>query len=642
MSDTSNASYPSVSAASPPPPPPHVRVTNDDSNADNSNDIYNQAKIIKVGIYDTTQFTILQAFPWTKAAEFCDAIASKIDLTPNDIQYYTLILVHTRTYDSPSKKYHCVCTLRLDDNIIDVLTNVAKKQAHKFKDDGSANVYCTWYYKDIRTSPLRISETGDLSGNSSTESEHDLPLSDLSYLRQGERRGYLLKRSSKDPNLWRKRYCMVSDNFWCVDARRKDSPRARSIILTPSMSILDHSPSLDYPLCFVLHDNAGTHFFRAPTQLEHQIWIDEVRSRIILARDSEAIKMADIIIGDEEVAKAIRLQRGMSPIVTSCIRSMLKSMIDKYTLEIDQDSTMNYQCINSSSGNRNSSNRNSGSIRMHRKKLNARSSIYHKETQALLQCTLQNKCHTACNSDNSNDNSNNSSSSIVSILHSRNNAIATAIRFIKAVHRYKELFRHDLSTTALHQWQNSCSIYQQFLSSKLDVFKRQHTDTTTDTTGTGTGNDLWNLSMAALTIVHETVYSNVRRDATNATAAANGGHIHNTSNRTGIARRASNNNNFWSRTFTFTASTAEDEVFNSTDSANDNITKQNEYIILDSKVYTLIDDTIHPPMLLFDSLVSDIEQKLYMTDYHDKATNGISDTSSSSSSTCVSGISITN
>ena len=252
-----------------------VSLSDDDDN-DNS-------RLLKVQLYDTKgSYTILEAYPGTKASDILDAIINKIDLTPEESTYYTLILVHSRLYQgsiTPLSRYHCLKTLRSDDDVWETLNYVISKQASKYdklEGFGASKVHNRWFFKDIRTTPVDMGD--DVSGNSSSDEEESISLSEMSYLRQGERRGYLLRRSNRDPNLWRKRYCVLTDKLWCMDVKRL-YPRSRCIKIGASTIVTDRTPSLDYPNCLVIHDTGSTNFLRASTTLEQHNWQDDIYQR---------------------------------------------------------------------------------------------------------------------------------------------------------------------------------------------------------------------------------------------------------------------------------------------------------------------------------------------------------------------------
>jgi len=139
---------------------------------------------------------------------------------------------------------------------IDTINNMVALKHKNASDTPLLNVTrVRWYYKDVRTAPLEIGDTGEIIGEyaldhfsyiyseaakpiSESESIHlheqdsdifidafehstaptaaaavsggyeegefEISFSDLAYLTKAERKGYLLKRSNRDVNLWRR------------------------------------------------------------------------------------------------------------------------------------------------------------------------------------------------------------------------------------------------------------------------------------------------------------------------------------------------------------------------------------------------------------------------------------------------------
>jgi hypothetical protein len=71
-----------------------------------------------------------------------------------------------------------------------------------------------WFFKDSRTTPLEFGE-GELSGEESSEGEGAVSvdwsaLHDVWSAGPASLTGWLMKRSSNDPNLWRRRWCVLT------------------------------------------------------------------------------------------------------------------------------------------------------------------------------------------------------------------------------------------------------------------------------------------------------------------------------------------------------------------------------------------------------------------------------------------------
>ena len=213
-----------------------------------------QVQSIRICVYErsTTSLT-LEVNPLTLASEVCEKISTKLRFSVDEKKFYTLILVHTGLNESANANYHFLRTLKNDEKVLSVVNFVADKQRSKFGQlKSSYRSLSRWYYKDIRTSPIDLGDSGEISGESSSEDEEsEISLDDMAYLRQGDRRGHLLKRSTKDPNLWKRRYCVLTDKIWCMNTRRL-VPRAISIPLNSSILLQDTMPSFDYPHCIII------------------------------------------------------------------------------------------------------------------------------------------------------------------------------------------------------------------------------------------------------------------------------------------------------------------------------------------------------------------------------------------------------
>lgn len=157
------------------------------------------------------------------------------------------------------------------------------------------------YFKDIRTAPLNFE--GDISGDSSSDDEEDIPVNFLSYLRQAEEKGktgYLLKRSVKDVNLWRRRLCLITDFYlWCIHAQ-KGVYKAKKIKLHGPVFLQDELLPLQYPLGFGIKCNESNIFFRAFDEEEVTLWTTELIEYCKNEEDNLNMHMADVLISLEE------------------------------------------------------------------------------------------------------------------------------------------------------------------------------------------------------------------------------------------------------------------------------------------------------------------------------------------------------
>lgn len=264
------------------------------------------ANLIRVHVLDYhASSTTLRVQPDTTAAEICKQIAGKLAIQDTDSTFYTLVCVYIEVKED--KYDHVLKTLQPVDRVLAVQEALHKR--HHGPGDHSYSF--RWYYKDIRSPPLEFD--GDVSGDESSDDENELPLSDLLYIGTGDRRGFLLKRSTRDMNLWRRRLCILNDKLWCINVR-KDVPTASQIKLDGRILLQDEVPELQYPYGFVVHSRAKTHFFRASSASEQYRWRDELVDRAAFTAENDVLVMAEMITCDEEDARASRRHAALASI----------------------------------------------------------------------------------------------------------------------------------------------------------------------------------------------------------------------------------------------------------------------------------------------------------------------------------------
>lgn len=185
------------------------------------------------------------------------------------------------------------------------------------------------YFKDIRTPPLSFD--GDISGDLSSEDEEDVPVNYLSYLRQADEKGktgYLWKRSVHDPNLWRRRLCLITDfHMLCIHAH-KGVYRATRIKLHGPIFLQDDLLPLDYPLGFGLKEYDRNFFFRAVDEEEQTSWTTELIEYCKNEEDNLQIHMADVLISLEESERNSRCSDSFKALLSTRLLSWLAEEID--------------------------------------------------------------------------------------------------------------------------------------------------------------------------------------------------------------------------------------------------------------------------------------------------------------------------
>lgn len=361
--------------------------------------------LLKVEIFDTfASSTILKILPTTTTAQVCEAIAYKTDLSTEQIKYYNLILLiswlkqgnkgsnGTTSKSNPEPAtYSYVRTLKPDEIVLSVFHQVLEKIERKRETDKlnprpktsfnlassislasiydinnnsmtNDNVSIRWFYKDMRTTPLDCTtQKDDISANSSSsEDEKDISTQDFTYLNQFERKGYLLRRSRKDPNIWRKRLCVLVDNLWCIDypdpkisITRRKQPKAQKLPIGRHFKVYDSVQGFDYPHCIALQlQSTGSEqnivFLRAPSQAEQQLWVTEIIKRSNINAENQVISMGEIIICDETKVQGDKLIKD----VITPIESLFKYPSNESTnVVIDRTSSFNAALASALLGN---------------------------------------------------------------------------------------------------------------------------------------------------------------------------------------------------------------------------------------------------------------------------------------------------
>ncbi len=277
-------------------------------------------QFINVDIYDThSSSTILKINSSIKSIDICRAIAHKIDLSPDEAKYYDLVLIVSMTnskFSSPPS--HCVRTLKQNEHILDTLSVLMSKLLDKYNPscDKGFKSEIRWFYKDERTSPIDLGDSGEVFGEYSSDEDEPISHSDLAYLAKAERKGYMLKKSSKDAHLWRRWYCVLTDHMWCIDVN-KEPPRAICVRLSGMMRQKDKHISLTSLQCIVINSLKRAHYFRAFNLQEQQKWVDELMLNTAYASDNDLFSMAEYMISDEETTRSQRMQKNVAGLLSS-------------------------------------------------------------------------------------------------------------------------------------------------------------------------------------------------------------------------------------------------------------------------------------------------------------------------------------
>jgi len=134
--------------------------------------------------------------------------------------------------------------------------------------------------------------------------------------------GYLLKQSCVDQHVWRRVYCVLTDDhLWYVTrvpyASTKTFPQVakkhgrisleRALLLEPNQDYVS-SPLYRIPNGFEVVSAKGTsHVFRAPSHAVQVYWIQALSNKIAESFENSLMSHAELIVADESTARNKRL-----------------------------------------------------------------------------------------------------------------------------------------------------------------------------------------------------------------------------------------------------------------------------------------------------------------------------------------------
>eukprot|EP00521_Asterionellopsis_glacialis_P017320 CAMPEP_0195302094 /NCGR_PEP_ID=MMETSP0707-20130614/30466_1 /TAXON_ID=33640 /ORGANISM="Asterionellopsis glacialis, Strain CCMP134" /LENGTH=668 /DNA_ID=CAMNT_0040365247 /DNA_START=215 /DNA_END=2218 /DNA_ORIENTATION=- len=137
--------------------------------------------------------------------------------------------------------------------------------------------------------------------------------------------GYLLKRSSRDKHVWKRVHCTLTDDYlWFVSryyehdttSFHKRIGLAQALLVEPNSSTSSTEPASMFrvPFCFeLIASNGVSHVFRSVNAALQRKWIAHLSERIVQCHDNKLMAQAELIVGDETVARNKRLAKVALP-----------------------------------------------------------------------------------------------------------------------------------------------------------------------------------------------------------------------------------------------------------------------------------------------------------------------------------------
>eukprot|EP01041_Mallomonas_annulata_P006308 gene6308-12766_t len=450
-------------------------------------DIMNAIRVIRVNV-DGRNGSPLISMPIsssTTAKDFCNKLAQHIGIIEAESSYFSLVLVISRTLEDLS--YHTLHTLKDDEMLITEHDRILTKYSSK---SSSSSILSRWFYKDIRTDPIDLD--GEISGDSSSDDENEVSMSDLKYLVQGERRGYLLKKSSSDHHLWRRRLCVLTDKFWFIKVRG-EFPRTGSIAFG-STNAKEVAEIIKCPYGFVVHGMSKSHYFRASSDSEQQLWLAELRQRTASAVANNVLVMAEMIICDEENALASRTHRLLeNTLVSKDFRRTASNLRDPdrgrdRDRRRDRDGAGGNDGVGDEDGDR-----KEGYPAFP-------CDVSTRSVHSISTRTLPHDMHSSSGDSDESD--------------ARTQRVCATLALLLDIQHYKEVHRHELRVKPRDQWMTALQVYRDHLEHLLplssDDTQHPHSVTTRRRSLSRSASDL-PISDTLLSAVHKSVFSNIRR-----------------------------------------------------------------------------------------------------------------------------------
>lgn len=394
-------------------------------------------------------------------------------------------------------------------------------------------------------------------------------MNDLMYFGSGERRGFLMKRSSRDPNVWRRRLCILNDKLWCINVR-KSVPWAFCVKLSDT-TVLEDRPDLKYTNTITLAGSNGqTLFFRTNAPLEKHRWREEIRERTLYGADNEVITMAEMIITDEEEMAEIQMQKCFLQVLHSPqVWQLVGQVLD---LTECQD---NWAVSDASpQAEEESILRSDSSLKSDNALISPAS-----PSGLCLSKKIGRWPH-----------------QVFHLIHKSSPSCAAGLSLICAVQHYKGSFRHDFYVRPKQLWGNALHVYIHYILPYMDFMKGEQSEQGREegvSEGDGSMQQPPNqhISMEAITQLHRALFSNIRKKRKSAARPS--------SSATSTPRYSTW---FWSSLDKTNGSSSAASTENNEEEAEDKGIYNTDYEILDSST--------RPDMDMYDDFVRAIYEKL--------------------------------
>ncbi|KAL4087585.1 hypothetical protein PRIC1_013475 [Phytophthora ramorum] len=253
-----------------------------------------------------TSSTVFKLVSNTTVLEVRKSMAAKIKIPLQDFNNYAIVVVFpTDNAGSLSAR-----TLRDEELILPLVERLNRARPVVEADDTIGGTTHTkvkhrsrppvkFVLKDVRGSHLDISETAAPSRQGSDTQSINFPV----LLGKGVYSGYLQKASSRDPNLWRKRWFIIKGDQLLYCKSNVNQQDVTSISLLGAV-LAKAKPEVRVPFSFQLKTPRRDYELCASSKDEMVAWIHALHVQIGLCSENHRLYEAEIWITEDAVTRS--------------------------------------------------------------------------------------------------------------------------------------------------------------------------------------------------------------------------------------------------------------------------------------------------------------------------------------------------
>jgi hypothetical protein len=195
----------------------------------------------------------------------------------------------------------------------------------------SGHSHCSVHISDVVPVPYNKNCDKTANGKNDTDLRQYLQVAQSHTMNPNTLSGYLLKQSKNDPHVWKRVYCVLSEDYlWCIhrcgntlndsiddnaessftrlSSKRRRIRLSRAILLEPTIDFIASQSINRIPHAFsVINGKGYVHVFRASSRWQAYHWTRAISLRLVEAMEtSSLLQSAELIVTDENVARTTR------------------------------------------------------------------------------------------------------------------------------------------------------------------------------------------------------------------------------------------------------------------------------------------------------------------------------------------------